>query len=273
MKKRHINRLLVHGTLIFILFLTIYPLFVMVVSSLKTNIQIYQNLYFFSLPLHFEHYTIAFGQIYKSIINSLIVTAGNVILTLIISALAGYAFARFQFKGKNLLFMVMMMMMMVPYFLILIPQFIISQKMHLLNTYAVQILPPSSAFAILSTFLINTHMESLPQSLFEMATIEGASDFKIFYYIALPLSKPIMATVCITTLISSWNNYIWPLVSANAENVRPVILQVSKVIASTYQMPGVSFAAYVIASIPLLLIFTVATKPFVEGLTAGAVKA
>ncbi|RGZ04685.1 carbohydrate ABC transporter permease [Hungatella hathewayi] len=114
---------------------------------------------------------------------------------------------------------------------------------------------------------------SLPKSLFEMATIEGASDFKIFYYIALPLSKPILATVCITTLISSWNNYIWPLVSANAEKVRPVILQVSKVVASTYQMPGVNFAAYVIASVPLLLIFTVATKPFVEGLTAGAVKA
>ena len=133
--------------------------------------------------------------------------------------------------------------------------------------------PARTVFAILSTFLITTHMESLPKSLFEMATIEGASDFKIFYYIALPLSKPILATVCITTLISSWNNYIWPLVSANAEKVRPVILQVSKVVASTYQMPGVNFAAYVIASVPLLLIFTVATKPFVEGLTAGAVKA
>ena len=266
MQKKRMIGLAVHGTLLFILFLTIYPLFVMVISSLKTNIQIYQNLYFFSLPLHFEHYKIAFGQIYRSILNSLIITAGNVLLTLIISTLAGYAFARFQF-------MTMMMMMMVPYFLILIPQFIISQKMHLLNTYAVQILPPSSAFAILSTFLITTHMESLPKSLFEMATIEGASDFKIFYYIALPLSKPILATVCITTLISSWNNYIWPLVSANAEKVRPVILQVSKVVASTYQMPGVNFAAYVIASVPLLLIFTVATKPFVEGLTAGAVKA
>ena len=273
MQKKRMIGLAVHGTLLFILFLTIYALFVMVISSLKTNIQIYQNLYFFSLPLHFEHYKIAFGQIYRSILNSLIITAGNVLLTLIISTLAGYAFARFQFKGKNLLFMTMMMMMMVPYFLILIPQFIISQKMHLLNTYAVQILPPSSAFAILSTFLITTHMESLPKSLFEMATIEGASDFKIFYYIALPLSKPILATVCITTLISSWNNYIWPLVSANAEKVRPVILQVSKVVASTYQMPGVNFAAYVIASVPLLLIFTVATKPFVEGLTAGAVKA
>lgn len=273
MKKRRITSLAVHGTLLFILFLTIYPLFVMVVSSLKTNIQIYQNLYFFSLPLHFEHYTIAFRQIYKSIINSLIITVGNVTLTLIISTLAGYAFARFQFKGKNLLFMAMMMMMMVPYFLILIPQFIISQKMYLLNTYAVQVLPPSSAFAILSTFLVMTHIESLPQSLFEMATIEGAGDFKIFHYIALPLSKPILSTVCITTLISSWNNYIWPLVAANSEAVRPVILQVSKIVASSYQMPGVNFAAYVIASVPLLLIFTVATKPFVEGLTAGAIKA
>lgn len=273
MLKRRITRLAVHGTLLFILFLTIYPLFVMVASSLKTNIQIYQNLYFFSLPMHFEYYGIAFGQIYKSIINSLIITAGNVALTLLISTLAGYAFARFQFKGKNLLFMAMLTMMMVPYFLILIPQFIISQRMHLLNTYAVQILPPSSAFAILATFLITTHMESLPQSLFEMATIEGAGDFKIFYAIALPLSKPIIATVSITTMISSWNNYIWPLVSANAEAVRPVILQVSKIVASSYQMPGVNFAGYVIASLPLLLIFTFATKPFVEGLTAGAIKA
>ena len=82
MQKKRMIGLAVHGTLLFILFLTIYPLFVMVISSLKTNIQIYQNLYFFSLPLHFEHYKIAFGQIYRSILNSLIITAGNVSSTL-----------------------------------------------------------------------------------------------------------------------------------------------------------------------------------------------
>ncbi len=87
------------------------------------------------------------------------------------------------------------------------------------------------------------------------------------------LSKPILATVCITTLISSWNNYIWPLVSANAEKVRPVILQVSKVVASTYQMPGVNFCRYVIASVPLLLIFTVATKTICRGAYSGSGKA
>ena len=270
---KRINAIFVHGSILIFAFLTFYPLFVMFVSSFKTNVQIFNNLYFFSFPLHFENYTIAFEQIYSSIINSLIITIGNVGLSLIISAFAGYAFARFKFFGKNFLFMLVLMMMMVPYFLILVPQFVVSKRLGLLNTYTIQILPPSAAFAILSTFLIRTQIESLPKSLFDMATIEGAGDWQVFWKIAMPLSKPIIATVCVNNMISSWNNYIWPLVAANAERVRPVILQISKIRASTYQMPGVNFAGYVISSLPLLLVFTFATKPFVEGLTSGAIKA
>jgi len=266
-------RIMMHTVIILVAFLTIYPLFILVASSFKTNIQIYENIFGLSFPLHFEHYVIAYKQIYSGLVNSVIVTCGNIVLTLIISSMAGYAFACFRFPGKNILFFSMMMMMMVPYFLILTPQFIVSQRLGLLNTYLVQILPPSSAFAILSTFLITTHMESLPRSLFEMASIEGAGSFTTFTRIAIPLSKPILVVVTITNTISSWNNYIWPLVAANSREVRPVILAITKITASAHQMPGVNFAGYVLSSIPLMIVFIFATKPFVEGMTAGAVKA
>ena len=116
-------------------------------------------------------------------------------------------------------------------------------------------------------------MESLPRSLFEMASIEGAGSFTTFTRIAIPLSKPILVVVTITNTISSWNNYIWPLVAANSREVRPVVLAITKITASAHQMPGVNFAGYVLSSIPLMIVFIFATKPFVEGMTTGAVKA
>ena len=189
------------------------------------------------------------------------------------SSLAGYAFARYQFRGKNLLFYLMMTMMMIPYFLILIPQFIMCKNLGILNTYSVQVFPSAGAFSILSTFLIRTYMEGLPGSLFEAASLEGAGDIRLFTRIALPLSKPIMATVFITTLISSWNNYIWPLVAANTDTVRPIVVAITKISAGMSQRQGVQFSGYILASLPLVLVFCFATKPFVEGLTAGSIKA
>ena len=271
--KQTISKIIIHILLLLTAAVTLYPLFVMIVSSLKTNLQFFENIFCFVFPLHWEHYSIAWPQIYPYMLNSFIVTGGTIVITMVASSLAGFAFARYKFFGKNILFYLMMMMMMVPYFLILIPQFIMCRDLGMLNTYIVQILPSSGAFSILSTFLIRTHMEGLSESLFEAASLEGAGDFRIFSSIAIPLSKPILATVFITTLISSWNNYIWPLVAANTDEVSPIVVAITTLTADITQRQGVQFSGYILASLPLVLVFIFATKPFVEGLTAGSIKA
>lgn len=271
--KRFLGRAVPHIILLLFVVFTLYPFFVMIAASFKTNLQFFENIFTFTRPLHWEHYGVAWPQVYPYLLNSLLVAASTIALTMTVSALAGYAFARYSFVGKNILFYLMMSMMMVPYFLILIPQFIMCRNLGILNTFIVQILPASGAFSVLSTFLIRTHMEGLPDSLFEAAAIEGAGDLRLFTHIAIPLSKPILATVLITTLTSSWNNYLWPLVSANTDQVRPVVVAITKISAGMTQRQGVQFSGYILASLPLVLVFLFATKPFVEGLTAGSIKA
>lgn len=109
-------------------------------------------------------------------------------------------------------------------------------------------------------------------SLLEAAEVEGAGDFKIFYRIMLPLSVPILSTIAIINALLGWNNYIWPLVVTSGTKVRPIILALSNINGPVDQVQGIQFAGYAIASIPLLLLFVFATKSFISGITAGAVK-
>ena len=115
-------------------------------------------------------------------------------------------------------------------------------------------------------------MEAIPKSLFEAAEIEGANDIDILTRVAIPLSKPIMATVTIMTGLNAWNNYIWPLVSSSGEKTQQIAVALTKIVVSVSDGKGVEFAAYIIASMPLILLFCFASKYFVEGLTSGAVK-
>lgn len=266
-------KIIVGFFVVLFIFLTLFPVFVMLIASLKSDVQIQNSFAWFTHPMHFDNYSIAFMQIYHYILNSVIVTLGVVCLSLIISLLAGYSFAKFEYPGKNILFFAMIALMMVPGILTLVPQFIISKNLHILNTYIVQILPLTAADSILSTFLIKTFIEDQPRSLFEMIEMEGAGVTKTLVHLVAPLCVPVLAIVAIMNTTSAWNNYLWPLVSANQGNVRPVIIAIMNLVVPVGRSKGVSFAAYIISSVPLLLIYSVFTKQLVSGLTSGALKA
>jgi len=155
----------------------------------------------------------------------------------------------------------------------LAPQFIIVRSLGILNTYLVQILPLTGAVSIISTFLVRTYLEGLPKALFEAADIEGAGPIMTLAYIVVPISKPIFAVLLINNSIAAWNNYIWPLVAANKENVRPIIIAIRDVNVPAYYQYGTRFAAYIIASVPLLVLFAINTKAFISGVTSGSIKA
>lgn len=255
-----------------LLLLTLFPFYMLLISSLKYRNQILHHFWTPTLPLHFDNYASAYEQIAPFILNSVIVTVGIMVLVILVSGLAAYSFARFEYPGKTFLYMAILSLLMVPGFLLLIPQFLLVKQMGLLNTYLGQILPTAAYISALATMLMRTFFEGLPNSLYEAAELEGAGDFKVLTHIVIPLSKPIIASVAIISALIGWNNYIWPLVITTGEKVKPVILALNSILSTADQGNSVQLAGFVIASIPLLILFAFSTKPFISGLTSGAVK-
>ncbi len=261
-----------YAVLTILLGLTLFPFYMLIVSSLKYADQMVLNFWGIGIPLHLDNYMSAFRQIGPFIGNTIFISSCIVLGVLLISSMAGYSFMRFSYPGKNILFMLILSLMMIPGFLILIPQFILVQKLGMLNTYQAQIFPPMAFGAAMATFLMRTFFEGLPRSLMESAETEGAGEMQIFSKIVIPLSLPVIATVSIINFLAGWNNYIWPLVATTGEKVKPVILALSTVTGTMDQGVSVKLAGYIISSIPLLVLFLVATKPFISGITSGAVK-
>lgn len=261
-----------YGSLFLLLLLTLFPFYMLLVSSLKHTEQAIHNFWGVSFPLRVDNYATAFKQIWPFIGNTMLISSAIVAGVVLISSLAAYSFVRFNYPGKQILFILILSLMMIPGYLILIPQFLLVQKLGMLNTYQGQIFPPMAYGAAMATFLMKTFFEGIPKSLIEAADMEGASERQIFLKIVLPLSLPIISTVAIINFLAGWNNYIWPLVATNGDAVKPVILALSTITGNMDQGMGVKLAGYLISSFPLLLLFMIATKPFIAGVTSGAVK-
>ncbi|UUZ79815.1 carbohydrate ABC transporter permease [Paenibacillus sp. P26] len=244
----------------------------LLITSLKDRGQIIRHFWYPALPLHFDHYTAAFVQITPYLIHSVLITAGLVGCVLLNGLTAGYAFARFQFAGKALLFMLVLLLLMVPGFLLLIPQFLLFKQLGLLNTLSAQFLGPMAGASSMAVLLIRSFFEQVPKPLTEAVEMEGAGDLRVLLSVMLPLSLPVVATVSVMNALLGWNNYVWPLVVTSDERVKPVILALTAVKGPTDHIQGIQLAGYVIASAPLLLLFLCSTRAFVAGVTSGAVK-
>lgn len=272
MKKKKGNEILVAILAIVLLFITFYPFFMLLFGSLKNKMQFVNEPWFFTLPMYFHNYETAFWQIIRPVFNSFVVTGTGIILTLLLSALAAYAIVHSEVPGKKIFYFYIISLLMVPGFVILIPQFLVVRNMHLYNTYLGQILPPTANNVAMGVMLMTTFFQAIPGSVMESAKVEGCGPVQMFVKIVLPLSKPIMATVSITTGLNLWNNYMWPLIITNGKEVMPVIVSITRLTASISEGNGPLFAAYVLAAVPILILFAFASKQFISGLTAGAIK-
>lgn len=270
--RQRISSVLGRVLLALIVFLTLVPFYLLVSNSFKWSEQIVKQPFALPSEWHFTNYAKAAVQVFRPMANTLFVTVCVIVLVLVVSTLAAYAFARYRFKGSQILYLGIMALLMIPGFVLLIPQFIQITNMNMYNTYFALIFPPAAASSATATFLLRTSMESLSKSLIESAELEGAGDFQILTKIVLPLSKPTISTVVIMTGLAAWNNYLWPLVSSTGESTQQIAVALTKLVRSATEGNGIMFAGYVTASLPLLLLFCFASKSFVAGLTQGAVK-
>lgn len=259
--------------MILLLVLLFVPVFVMLIMSFKTNWEIYNS--FFALPkkIAFGNYVTAFSKLSTNMVNTLAVVAVAVALTVVLSALAGYVFGTMKFPGKEFLYMVLMALMMIPSILYLAPNYSLIQQYGLYNTRWALIFPWISGGQVMGIILCRNAIEGLPKDLFEAAKIEGCSEIKTLLYIAVPLAKPMLSTIAVMKLVDYYNDFIWPMMVIES-NSRQVITVAVKVFTSSVGSTdiGAMFAGYVIATIPLFILFMFTSRLYMEGMTAGAVK-
>ncbi|MHB8133545.1 MAG: carbohydrate ABC transporter permease [Anaerolineaceae bacterium] len=212
--------------------------------------------------------SIKFGSYFK---NTTIITVVSLVLVIFTDALAAYAFAKFNFKGKNILFWIMIGTMMLPIYTTLIPTFWLFSKFKLINTYAALILPGViDAYGI---FLLKQYMETIPDELLDAATVDGAGAFTRFWKIIVPLSRPMIGTLAVFRFIGVWNDYLWPLIIIRKEEMYTLSIGIANMqMRQGMVVWGSQMAAAVLATIPVVVIVILAQKQFLRGLTAGAFK-
>ncbi len=259
--------------LVLILLMTFFPFIFLVITSLKDTHQFYHSFWLPAWPPAWGNYVQAFNDLKVYIFNSLLVTVLSVSGVLCFSTVTGFLFARYRFPGREVLYYLMLAMLMVPGVLMLIPQFVWVQRLGLLNTYWVMVLPYIAGMQIMGMFLLRSFFSQIDQALFESAQLDGAGLFRQLWHIGLPLSKPILGVVAIMSALGVWNSFLWPLVTTSDERV--VVLTVG-MLRYTGRVPGQygpMFAGYVISAVPLGILFTLFTRAFMKGITSGALKA
>jgi len=254
--------------------LAFIPIFLMVFLSLQNQAQFYANLWALPIPPEWSNYAVAWQDMFQNMINSMITVTVGTVMVVSLAAMSGYVFARLEFPLKNFLFMLMLALMMVPGVLTLTPAIKLVQRLHLKNTWWALWLPWVSGGQIMGMYLCRTFISGQSPALFEAARIDGCTEFKAFYKIAVPLAKPILATLVVMNMISFYGDFIWPLLVIDSNSKQVISVAVQTYSSSTGSTDyGAMIAGFAIATVPLLIMFMFSSRLYIEGITSGAVKA
>jgi ABC-type glycerol-3-phosphate transport system permease component len=204
------------------------------------------------------------------LLNSIIVTSAVTVLTVIVDLLAGYAFAKLKFKGSSLLLSAMLATVMVPFAVTLLPNYVLVARLGLVNTYAGLIIPLLSA--PVGVYLMRQFIAEIPDALLEAAKIDGANPLQILLKIIVPLARQPAIVLAVFTFVNTWNSFLWPLLIAQSEDKRTLIVGIATQSLQHTQNLGAMTAQTVISMVPTLVVFAIFQRYFLMGLTAGSVK-
>jgi multiple sugar transport system permease protein len=275
------NRCLVSSVLIYCLLITItllflIPIWIMVAGSLKPDERVLLEAGtlhgLIPLNISMQNYQDVFNRVpfLRYLFNSVFITSTIVIIGLLVNSLAGYAFARLRWFGRDRILLIVIALMIIPLEAIAVPLFYETTLLGWRDTYLVQIVPfIANAFSI---YLFYTFFLGLPKEFEEAARIDGAGPWRIFFYIVIPNAKPVFATVAILTFLTQWGSFLWPLMVTQSQSVRPLPLG----IAAFYTLPplqwGDIFAFAVMMVSVVLLVFILFQRWFVRSVASTGVK-
>jgi multiple sugar transport system permease protein len=265
---RRVGRVALHLLLIAGSVVMLVPFAWMLATSLKEpgNIFIYPPQWI-PKPVRWQNYveTVTVMPFMRFYLNSTIQASAVTILQLLTSSLAAFAFSRLRFRGRDALFLLYLATMMIPFPVTMIPNFIIIRYLHWIDTFRALILPP--AFSAFSTFLMRQYFLSIPFELDDAARVDGASSFRIWWQVIMPLSGPALATLAIFTFLGQWNNFLWPLIATTSQEMWTLPVGLASFQGQYSIQWHLLMAGSVIAVMPILIIYLVGQKWFVRGIT------
>lgn len=249
---------------------SVYPFALMILDSLKSNTQVLLNTGGWPTPATTKTYSqMASGGGLRAFVNSAIVACATTVGAVFLSAAAGYAFAKLRFRGRQLMFAILLLTIMVP-IQTAIPGFYFEfAKIHWLNSYQIQIVPFIAP--VFGLFMVRQYCLAVPDEFLEAARLAGANEWHIFTRIMVPILRPVLAALAVLTFLLSWNNYLWPEIMASSPSVAPLPFVLPTFTDPMGLVPhyGTIMAGCVLATGPLIVLFLRYQKAFVTGITYG----
>ncbi len=263
---------MIHLFLIVVAVTCTFPLIWMISSSLKTQQTIFSDTSLIPKNPHFENYYLAWqeGGFGRYFLNSIFYTTAVVIGIVVIASLAAYAFSRFRFPGRNLLFVMFMAAMMIPIPGSFVPLYVLLNKLHLRNTPVGYILCMINVGMSTSIFLLKTFFDKLPHELEDAARIDGCSKFGIWWNVALPLARPVLAVVVVFNTLSVWNEYVLALIIFDTRSLMPLQVALMAFQGEFITRYPLLMAGLTITAVPVIIVYFLMQKYIVKGVTQGA---
>lgn len=274
--KNKIAKTITYFFLILWAILVLFPFYWMVLTSLKSY-SAYNSEYipkFFTLSPTLQNYADAFSAVplARYFLNTIIFTVVTTAIMLVVITLAAFAFARLEFKGKNIAFILFLALMMIPNELVIITNFVTITNWNLRNTFPGLILP--SVTSVFYIYLLKENFEQIPDSLYYATKVDGTSDFKYLLKVMIPISKPTLITITILKVIECWNSYVWPRLITDDPNYFLVSNGIQEIRENGFGRENIPamMAAVVVISVPLIVLFLIFRNKVMEGVSRGGTK-
>ncbi|HEY4954402.1 MAG TPA: carbohydrate ABC transporter permease [Gemmatimonadaceae bacterium] len=273
LQRQRMTQVLLYALLVLGAVLALLPMVWMVSASLMPSgeASTYPP-HFFPSRLTFAHYSDLFTRlsIGKYLLNSAFVSFVVTFASLAINAMAGYAFAKLRFRGRDRLFRVLSTGLVLPVQVAMLPLFLLMKNLHLINTYWGVIIPGMAS--IFGIFLVRQYALAIPDEMLDAARVDGASEFRIFWSIVVPGIVPILATLSIWTFLATWNDFMWPLIVLSDESHYTLPVALANLAGEHVQDTELMMAGSVLTVIPVMLVFLFLQRYYIQGVMAGSVK-
>lgn len=275
-RRETVRRTITYLLLAFWAVVVLFPFYWMILSSIKSysayNSEYIPKMYTLSPTL--QNYVDAFTAVplARYFTNTLIFTVLTTAIMLVVITLAAFAFARLEFKGKNILFVLFLSLMMIPNELVIITNYVTITNLNMRNTFQGLILP--SITSVFYIYLLKENFEQIPDSLYYAAKVDGTSDLKYLLKVMIPISKPTLITITILKVIECWNSYVWPRLITDDENYYLVSNGIQEIRENGFGRENIPamMAAVVVISVPLIVLFLIFRKKVMEGVSRGGTK-
>jgi len=270
-----ISKIVIFAIMLLIAMTSIYFLFFMIINSFKTQTDYILSPLALPKEINFSNYEMMYKSynIVKLFANSLIIVSSAIFIEILLCSLAAYAFAKTKFKGKNLIFLFFISMMIIPFQVLMLPLYMMFAKINLINTRISLIIIYSAVLIPFALYFLTTNFRKIPNEVMESARIDGASYFRIYWSIILPIGKPALITLFILDYVWIWNELVLGLIFLQSEEVKTITVAAATILGNRYSFNHpLLLTGLFLSCLPILILYSFAARFIMKGATAGAVK-